>query len=75
MLKKVRRNSSICTKSELGLFWAETHPPSKFRGNWLCSFCVVLLTNQQSNTTSSKLVRIRQIHQILLTFYLFPNLG
>ena len=31
------------------LFWAETHPQSKFFENPLCSFCVVLLTNQQTN--------------------------
>ena len=29
-----------------GLFWAENHPPSKFHGNLLGSFCIIQLTNQ-----------------------------
>lgn len=29
----------ICAKSYSRLFWAETHPPFKFRGNLLSSFC------------------------------------
>lgn len=37
----------ICTKHEWGLSWAGTHPPSKFRGNLLGSFGVILLKNQQ----------------------------
>ena len=36
------------------LFWPETHPPSKFRGNPLNSLCnpvcVILLTNQHTDT-------------------------
>ena len=31
------------------LFWAETHPPSKFRGNPFCRFCLILLTNQPTS--------------------------
>ena len=33
------------TKSKWGLFWAEIHPQSKFHGNQLSSFCVILLIN------------------------------
>ena len=36
----------ISIKSLWGLFWAETHPSSKFWGNLFWSFSVILLTNQ-----------------------------
>ena len=39
----------ICAKSKLGLFWAETRHQSKFCGNLLSRFCLILLTNQQTN--------------------------
>ena len=41
----------VYTKCYWGLFWAETHPPSKFCGIPLC-FCEVSLTNQPINRKS-----------------------
>lgn len=38
----------ICTKSQWGLFWVETRPPSNLHGNTFSSFGVILLTNQQT---------------------------
>ena len=32
-----------------GLFWAETHHPSRFCWNLFSSFCVILLTNRPTN--------------------------
>ena len=45
----------ICTKNECALFWAKTHPPSKSRGNPFSSFCVILLTNQQTSQQTDAL--------------------
>ena len=56
MLKKVRTNSwiPISTKSYLGLFWAKIQLPSKFCGNLFSSFCVIWVTNQQTDTGDNK---------------------
>ena len=76
LLKKVSENSCICpfirihTKSYWGLFWAETHPPSKFCWNGLSSFCVIMITNQQ--TTS--LVEIKFICCFSLVIILYSSL-
>lgn len=32
-----------------GLFWAKSHPPSKFPKNLFSNFCVILLTTQPTN--------------------------
>ena len=45
----VQKNSWISAKSIGGLFWAETHPPTKFCRNPCSSFYVILLTNQRTN--------------------------
>lgn len=44
------KNSWICLLYQkfMGSFWDETHPPSKFRGNLLSSF-YVLVTHQPTN--------------------------
>lgn len=36
-------------KSQQGLIWAETRPPAKFGGNLFGSFCLILITNQQTD--------------------------
>ena len=41
--------NQIHTKSQWGLLKVEMYPPSKFGGNPFCSFCVSLVTNQQTN--------------------------
>ena len=38
----------IQSKSLWGLFWTETNPLYKFCGNLFSSFCVILVTNQQT---------------------------
>ena len=35
----------ICTESQYGLFWAETHPPSSLNGNPFSGFCVTSITD------------------------------
>ena len=45
----------IHTKSQCGLFWAETLPPSKFCVNLSCIFFVILLTNKSTNHNNNKL--------------------
>lgn len=40
-------------KSEQGLLWAQTQPPSKFRRNLFNRFCVILLTNRLNNKQTS----------------------
>lgn len=41
--------NSSATKSQLGLFQAVTHPPSKFYGTLFSSFCLSMSTNQHTN--------------------------
>ena len=77
--KNVRKDSSvrpyfwIGTKSFWGLFWAKTHPPLKFSGKLLCSFCVILLTNQLTNGHGSNLfiVTTATWHDLILSFIKF----
>ena len=60
MLKKGTKKSWIppflwfWTKSNWVVFWAETHPLSKFHRNLLSGFCVILLTNQPTNQQTTK---------------------
>ena len=76
LFKNVRKDSSvcpyfwICAKSYWGLFWAKTHPPLKFGGKLLCSFCVILLTNQLTNGHGSNLfiVTTATWHDLILSF-------
>ena len=51
---RIRPFVKIRTKSYPGLFRAETRPPSKFRGNWFNSFCVIQLTNQPIDKDSDR---------------------
>lgn len=39
----------ICSKSQCGLIWTETGPPSRFHGNPSSSFCVILPINKQTD--------------------------
>ena len=48
MLRKLRKNSRICTRNLWTLFLAETYTQYKFRGNSLSSYRVILPTNQQN---------------------------
>ena len=41
--------SGSAAKVNGAYFWADTHPQSKFNGNPFNCFCVILLTNQQTN--------------------------
>ena len=55
---------SIHTKSYRGLFWAETHPPSKLRENLFSGFFFVILltkppTNEQMDTGENTTVSLK----------------
>ena len=41
-------------KVNVGVFWVETRPSSKFCGNQFSSFRVILLTNQPTNQNGTQ---------------------
>ena len=54
---------SLPFKQELrgAFFWVETYPSSKFPRNPHCSFCVILLTNQQMDMRKNFLVEVSSL--------------